>query len=126
MKTGMVTQKGRDNNIRDNIVPRVIKLISPHHSCDKLIHTVHNINTTIYQNFVHTSSLSFVELLISSAYPDDDDNEEDDDEGVDSKFFEEMAKPAFLSSSETSNSDDTSTRETLNVFPNEKQNQNLT
>jgi hypothetical protein len=50
-------------------------------------------------------------------YPDEEESEEDDDEGVDSKFFEEMAKPAFFNSSATSNCEETSTRETVNILP---------
>jgi hypothetical protein len=50
-------------------------------------------------------------------YPDEEESEEEDDEGVDSKFFEEMAKPAFFNSSATSNCEETSTRETVNILP---------
>ena len=64
--------------------------------------------------------LNGLRVYKNDAYPDEDDNEDDEEDETDSKFCVEMAWPAFFISSAISNSEDTSTRETLNTLSSKK------
>ena len=70
----------------------------------------------LFNKYIHIvyfrPELNGLRVYKNDAYPDEDD--------TDSKFCVEIAWPAFFISSAISNSEDTSTRETLNTLSSKK------